>query len=394
MCAIFVLNAGELVEMSAVRYDAESDLQDYLEKHPELLSAEAATDERRQWLLVKREMGVADREDGSDRFSLDHLFVDQDAIPTFVEVKRSSNTDIRRKVVGQMLDYAANASKHWDAERLRASFESQERFADAEAANVELSGFLEGEFGVEEFWEAVANNLEERRLRLVFVADQIPPELRSIVEFLNEQLQLTEVNAVEIAQFQEPDEGHAYQAESGKTYLVPRVIGDTEMARRAKSPGRGGRRPRITEEQFLELMRAVHGPDLAERVIALYEHAKAHESRHSFGRGEPENVQVNVWLGESDDPDCDNPLALTFYGGGAIGVNMTLFRERRTAEEMARLVELLRPLRGASEVLDQAVAKDYRSLCTFSAAEVLATDDDLEKFKRVLDEAVQRSATG
>ena len=86
-------------------------------------------------------MGVADREDGRDRWSLDHLFVDQDAIPTFVEVKRSSDTRIRREVVGQMLDYAANASAYWDAGRLRSSFES--RFDDAEAANDELAEFIE-----------------------------------------------------------------------------------------------------------------------------------------------------------------------------------------------------------------------------------------------------------
>src|SRR5215217_7482824 len=87
-------------------YLAESDLQAHLAAHPELLSAEAAEDERRRWLLVRREMGVADRTDGTDRWGLDHLCVDQDAIPTFVEVKRSSDTRLRREVVGQMLDYA------------------------------------------------------------------------------------------------------------------------------------------------------------------------------------------------------------------------------------------------------------------------------------------------
>lgn len=125
-------------------YLREADLQDYLEACPELLSAEAPEPERRRWLLVKREMGVADREGASDRFGLDHLFVDQDAIPTFVEVKRSSDTRLRREVVGQMLDYAANASAYWDAGRLRGSFQS--RFEDGEAADAELSDFVEGDY--------------------------------------------------------------------------------------------------------------------------------------------------------------------------------------------------------------------------------------------------------
>src|SRR3954453_16443876 len=246
-------------------YLAESDLQGYLAAHPELLSAEAAEGERRRWLLVRREMGGADREGGTDRWSLDHLFVDQDGIPTFVEVKRSSDTRLRREVVGQMLDYAANASSHWNAGRLRSSFES--RFAAAEAAADELSMFIEDDVEPGAFWDAVAANLREPPLRLVFVADRIPPELRSIVEFLNEQLQLTEVLAVEIKKYVEPD--------GERVNIVPRIIGETEMARRVKRTGGGVRRPRSTEEDFYAQTRTAYAPELAERVLGLYEHAKA-----------------------------------------------------------------------------------------------------------------------
>jgi hypothetical protein len=79
VCAIFVLRDSELVEMVEEPFAAEKDLQRYLAAHPELLSSDAPGDERRRWLLVRREMGVADHEGGGDRWSLDHLFVDQDA---------------------------------------------------------------------------------------------------------------------------------------------------------------------------------------------------------------------------------------------------------------------------------------------------------------------------
>lgn len=62
---------------------------------------------------------------GGNRWSLDHLFLDQDAVPTLVEVKRSDDTRIRREVVGQMLDYAANGVVYWPAERLRVDFETR-----------------------------------------------------------------------------------------------------------------------------------------------------------------------------------------------------------------------------------------------------------------------------
>ena len=41
---------------------------------------------------------------------MDHLYIDQNAWPTLVEVKRSKDTRIRREVVGQMMDYAAEKS--------------------------------------------------------------------------------------------------------------------------------------------------------------------------------------------------------------------------------------------------------------------------------------------
>lgn len=67
-------------------------------------------DDPRQCLLVKREMMVEDPGTAEGRWSLDFLMVDQDGIPTLVECKRFRDTRARREVIGQMFDYAANAS--------------------------------------------------------------------------------------------------------------------------------------------------------------------------------------------------------------------------------------------------------------------------------------------
>lgn len=100
---------GELIEMNERGYDTEDLLQGYLADHPDLLAgAQINEDEPRRWLLISRVMEVPFEEGGSDRWSADHLFLDQDAIPTIVEVKRSSDTRARREVVAQTLDYAAN----------------------------------------------------------------------------------------------------------------------------------------------------------------------------------------------------------------------------------------------------------------------------------------------
>ena len=124
---IYLLNGdSKLIAMEEAPYDSESLLQKLLADHPDLLAGDQINaEEPRRWLLVTREMAVPGEQDGAGRWSLDHLFLDQDAIPTLVEVKRSSDTRIRREVIGQMLDYAANAVAYWPVEEIKAKFESR-----------------------------------------------------------------------------------------------------------------------------------------------------------------------------------------------------------------------------------------------------------------------------
>ena len=108
---IYVMkDAGNLEPLTEEPFDTEDILQKLIADHPELLDGEQIRPaDPRRWLLVTREKGIADGPDAGNRWSVDHLMIDQDAVPTFVEVKRSSNSEIRRSVVGQMLDYAAHA---------------------------------------------------------------------------------------------------------------------------------------------------------------------------------------------------------------------------------------------------------------------------------------------
>ena len=86
---IFVRRGEELVSLAVAPYEAEAVLQGLLEHYPQLLAGYGMSRrDPRRFLLVCREAPVADQY-GAARWSLDHLFVDQDAIPTLVEVKRS-----------------------------------------------------------------------------------------------------------------------------------------------------------------------------------------------------------------------------------------------------------------------------------------------------------------
>ncbi|MDY0034075.1 MAG: hypothetical protein RBT84_19110, partial [FCB group bacterium] len=115
----------ELVRMDEAQHETEALFQKLLANYPDLLAGDQMNpDSPRKWLLIAREFGVPGEDGGSDHWSLDHLFLDQDGIPTLVEVKRSTDSRIRREVVGQMLDYAANGVAYWPVEKIQARFDS------------------------------------------------------------------------------------------------------------------------------------------------------------------------------------------------------------------------------------------------------------------------------
>ena len=129
-----------------------------------------------------------------------------------------------------MLDYAANGVVYWPMERLRGSFEHDCEEAGADPAE-KIASALGPETDPDAFWIAVDSNLRAGRVRLVFVSDEIPPELRRIIEFLNGQMTPAEVIGIEIKQ---------YVGEGMRT-LVPRVFGLTAEAQIKKAVGNLGR---------------------------------------------------------------------------------------------------------------------------------------------------------
>ena len=237
---------NQLTELRQSPYDSEALLQRLLAEHPSVLGA--ADPSGQSLLLICRELGVPGEQDGSDRWSLDHLFVDREGVPVLVEVKRASDTRVRREVVAQMLDYAANGVTYLPTERLVTKFSETAHQAGSDPDGV-LAEFL-GDTDPDSYWRQVEANLRAGRVRLIFVADRIPPELRRIVEFLNEQMRPAEVLAVEVEQFASSD---------GLRTLVPRLVGATQRAQAAKAVQEA--LPPISEQDWLASLGAKFGSD-------------------------------------------------------------------------------------------------------------------------------------
>lgn len=261
--AIFLIRDGKLVELLDRPYDSEHLLQTLLADYPGLIAGrQIDSDFPRRWLLVSREMAVPSEPAGGPRWSLDHLFLDQEGIPTLVEVKRSVDTRIRREVVGQMLDYAANAVVYWPVEEIRGRFESRCQSAGLEA-EVELDNFLSGDGDPESFWSKVKTNLQAGKVRLVFVADIIPAELRRIVEFLNVQMDPAEVLALEIKQY----------VGDGLQTLVPRIFGQTAEAEKKKEVV-GGTGRHWDEQSFFAEIETRNGEAVTRVAREIFNWAK------------------------------------------------------------------------------------------------------------------------
>jgi hypothetical protein len=157
---MFVLKEdGSLIPLKPAQFVLEDDFQRLLEDYPELLAGELIDpEEPRRWLLVTREIGIPGETDGTGLYSADHLFLDQDGIPTIVEVKRQTDTRLRREVVGQMLDYAANAVAYLPVASIRARFEEACSKKD-QSPEDERHDKLGPEVDSEKFWLQVKTNL-------------------------------------------------------------------------------------------------------------------------------------------------------------------------------------------------------------------------------------------
>jgi hypothetical protein len=244
-------------------YDSLDLVRTLLAEYPDLLFGQWVDESPpSRWLLASRELGAPGGGNGFSQWSLDHLLLDQDAVPTLVKVEQNAGTSVQREAVGHMLDCAANAAVYWPAETIRARFE-----ATCESQGVEpfrlvadlIRSDSSDDGDIESFWHHVKTNLQSGRIRLILVADRIPTELKRIVEFLNEQMDPAQVLAVEITRY----------AGRGLRTFIPCAIGRTAGSECPE-------RKQWDERSFFQALETRRG--IVEAVVArrILEWAKAH----------------------------------------------------------------------------------------------------------------------
>jgi hypothetical protein len=203
---------GDWSEPTVNGYESESSLQQLIAEHPSLIPGVS-------------DRAVACREFSSGVGPADVVILDESGDLTLIECKLTANPQIRREIVGQVLDYA---SRLWG---MRVDeFEAKWRRAAKTDASP-LSAFdAEGT----DTRERLAENLQVGRMRLVLAVDQVNDDLKRIVEYLN-MITLGEVS-VFVMEF-------VRAQRDGIEVLIPTAYG-------AELAGVKGRRDQATRERW------------------------------------------------------------------------------------------------------------------------------------------------
>ena len=277
------------------------DLQELLEKNWDLLPGDliAGTDNQPlRWAMIKREAPVESPLSGEARWSLDFLFADDQAIPTFVECKLHKNPEGRREIIGQMFEYVANAQHYWNIDTLKSfvPLDFERHIWNRQ---------------VDEYFTEVLDNLKRGKVRMVFFMDQAPRELKSTVMFLNQALTEAEVMIVEARHFRLGD----------KKFVVPSLFGYTEQVRADKekrieklagtgSNGSG----KWTLEQFNKAIEALD-PGTGDALRKLRDYVLDQKFDLNWGRGKYGSMNVIL-------PHLSSKSLFSIYTLGGIGINL------------------------------------------------------------------------
>jgi hypothetical protein len=247
--------------VESAEYGNEAELQVLLAESPSLISVDEIRDGMPPLVAAVREFGLP----GSG--STDLLAFSAEGDVAVIECKLAANQEIRRKVVGQILEYAAYLwGMSYEELDERVSQRTNQRLAEWVGAAADPEAWDE-----EAFRSTVAEALEKGRFILIIAVDEINEELARTIRFLNGCAQAAfSFRALEMRRFQQgPVE-----------MLVPHVHGAPPTK---PSPRRAG--STWTEARFLDVARASVQADVMGVIAELYEWSTGHADEIRWGKG-------------------------------------------------------------------------------------------------------------
>lgn len=205
---------------------------------------------------------------------LDNLFVSENGGLVLVECKLWRNSEARREVIGQALDYAKEVSR-WSYDDLVQAVKQTTKSPGDEVLGAVRRGAED--LDEVEFIDAVTRNLKRGRFLLLIVGDGIREGVEEITNFLQQHVGLDfTFGLVELAVFKAPDKeeyvvqprilANSYTVERGVIRVEAQGAVSFEPPAAPAQPTAGsaaGKRTNISEQDFYEQLSANATPQTA-----------------------------------------------------------------------------------------------------------------------------------
>ena len=311
-------------------YVSEDHLQAMIDEFPELLPG------------VSPDSYVC-REFSTDSGPIDNLIINaKDGALTLVECKLAKNPEVRRKILGQIIDYAASLS--------RLDFdEFHQRWKDR--GGVDLTS-IETEKGPLSL--AVTTNLETARFTLLLAVDEINEPLKQMVEYIQDKTDSsTRLALIELARHMTGD----------VEILIPQTYGYEAL--KPQAGARADREP-WSKEKYSEwlLTNEPASAALFENVMSIFE-------SHGFVWGGTKSTTPSGAICVKTSKGYRYPLVFHTFSDATVEVRFTDFKKDDFVEELLSLFDSIREINCSAIRENEYRAKPKIDVARFSDQDVL-----------------------
>ncbi len=299
-------------EVESASYEGESDLQALLAKSPGLVPVDEIGEAMSPFIFAVREYGLP----GSG--STDLLLFNAEGQIGIVECKLRANAQIKREVVGQILEYAAHLwNSTYEEVDSRIGGNGNKPLAEQVGALVD-----DPDWNAEAFREGVSSALQTGAFHLIVAVDEVNPELKRTVDYLNEAGSTAfTFHALELQKYRKAE----------TEMLVPHLYG--KVPQRPSKP----RRRTWNADSYMQQASAKLPADQLALLKDLYEWASKEADDVSFGTG----IETGSFTFRYHH-DGNKVSVFTMYADGRFEISYDYIAKHVDAERIRAFVTELR----------------------------------------------------
>ena len=329
---------------------AEAELQTLLIESPSLIPVDEIREGLSPLVVAVGEIGLP----GSG--STDVLAATADGDIAVIECKLAANSESKRKVIGQILEYAAYL---WGMSYEELDSRVKGRRGQPLAQLVEDA--VASEWDESSFRAGISQSLQSGAFLLIIVVDEINEELRRIVRYMNECARSDySFHALEVRKYRT----------SGLELLVPHLHGIS-----ASPISRDSKRRKWTEQEFFADLREKVTPTEVELAQNLYQWGQDTADRMWFGTGTQTGSVTYHFL-----PHGKTASVFTIFTDGRFCLNYGFMIEKFDENIIRGFHERVVAIGSFSRI-----PADFAKWPTLRISEAFPDEAELEDFKRAVE---------